>query len=55
MGLIVRRRVRTGAKSWVNVSKSGASVSLRRKPITVNSRGQVRVRLFPGVSYRIKL
>jgi hypothetical protein len=54
MGLVFRKRVRTGKNSWMNLSKSGASISRRSGPVTVNSRGQVRVRLGKGVSWRLK-
>lgn len=54
MGLIYRRRKRLGARSWLNVSKSGASVSEKLGPLTVNSRGRVRLRLGKGLSWRIK-
>ncbi len=52
MGFIFRKRIRTGRNSWVNVSRSGASVSRRVGPVTVNSRGRVTVRLGRGLSWR---
>jgi hypothetical protein len=52
MGFYIRRRRRLGRSSWVNLSKSGVSVSKRVGPVTVNSRGRVRVRLFKGVGWR---
>lgn len=39
MGLIFRKRVRTGKRSWLNLSRSGVSASGRSGPVTVNSRG----------------
>ncbi|HET7407055.1 MAG TPA: DUF4236 domain-containing protein [Mycobacteriales bacterium] len=54
MGLIFRSRKRTGRNSWLNVSKRGASVSERVGPVTVNSRGGMRIRLGKGLSWRIK-
>jgi hypothetical protein len=54
MGLIYRRRKRLGRGSWLNVSKRGASVSERAGPVTVNSRGGIRIRLGKGLSWRIK-
>lgn len=54
MGLIYRRRKRLGRNSWLNVSKRGASVSERVGPVTLNSRGQIRLRLGKGLSWRIK-
>lgn len=54
MGLIIRKRVRTGRNSWANVSKSGVSLSRKAGPVTMNSRGQVRLRLGKGMSWRLK-
>lgn len=54
MGLIVRKRVRTGRQSWLNVSRSGVSTSRRVGRLTANSRGQARVRLGKGISWRFK-
>jgi hypothetical protein len=55
MAFSYRRRVRTGKSSWLNVSKSGVSQSKRVGRVTVNSRGQGRVRLAKGLSFRFKL
>lgn len=57
MGLIVRKRVPIHADDeWVNLSKSGASVSKRvGRRVTVNSRGRVYVRLAKGLSFRGRL
>ena len=52
MGISYRKRVRTGRGSWLNLSKRGASVSMRKGPVTVNSRGRFSVRIAPGLSYR---
>lgn len=55
MGLIIRKRVNVKGVA-VNVSKNGLSLSKRLgRMVTVNSRGQVTVRLFPGVSFRFKV
>lgn len=55
MGLIFRRRVKLGKgkTSWLNLSKSGVSLSKRVGPVTVNSRGRVTVRLGKGISFRL--
>jgi hypothetical protein len=56
MGLIFRKRVRVGrsGRTWVNLSKSGASVSRKLGDrVTVNSRGRVTIRIAPGISWRI--
>lgn len=52
MPLIFRRRVRMGRGSWLNLSRSGVSVSKRVGRVTVNSRGRVFVRLGRGVYWR---
>lgn len=53
MGLIYRRRKRTGPSTWLNLSKSGASESVRAGRLTVNSRGRARIRIARGLSFRI--
>lgn len=54
MGLIFRRRIPTGKRSWLNVSGSGVSLSAKiGDRVTVNSRGHVRVRLGKGLSWRV--
>jgi hypothetical protein len=54
MGLVWRRRRRIAKNAAANVSTSGASVSTRRGPVTVSSRGRVSVRFGRGLSWRIK-
>ncbi len=49
-----RKRARLGKKTHANISKSGMSVSHKRGPVTVNSRGRGSVRLLPGLSFRFK-
>jgi hypothetical protein len=45
MGLIYRRRIRTGRHLWTNVSTHGVSESFHAGPVTVNTRGRLTVRL----------
>lgn len=52
MGFRYRRRVSLGKHLWLNVSKSGLSVSGHAGPLTVNSRGRKTVHLAPGLSYQ---
>ena len=52
MGINYRRRVRAGRSSWLNLSKSGASVSRRVGRATFNSRGGGSIRLGKGLSFR---
>jgi len=54
MGIFFRKTVKVGKNSRVNLSKSGASVSTKVGPVTLNSRGRVTVRLGKGFSWRIK-
>lgn len=55
MGLFIRKTVKAGKTTNVNLSKSGASVSKKAGPVTVNSRGNVSIRVAKGVSLRKKL
>ena len=52
MGFYVRKRVRLGKGTWLNMSKRGVSASQRIGPFTVNSRGRTSLRLGKGVGYR---
>ncbi|MBU6314942.1 MAG: DUF4236 domain-containing protein [Acidobacteria bacterium] len=52
MGFYIRKRVRVGKNTFLNLSKRGASVSQRFGPFTVNSRGRTNVRLGNGLGYR---
>lgn len=52
MGLNYRSRKKVGKNSWVNMSKSGASLSTKVGPVTFNSRGGVYVNLPGGMHYR---
>jgi hypothetical protein len=52
MGFSYRRRKRLGGNTWLNLSKSGASVSKRVGRVTLNSRGGGRIRLVKGLSFR---
>ena len=55
MPLVWRRSVRLGRRSRLNLSRSGASVSHRRGPVTINSRGRGSLRLPFGLSFRFKI
>ena len=54
MGFTFRRTKSLGRGTRLNLSKSGMSVSKRRGPITVNSRGRISVRLGKGFGFRLK-
>ncbi|UKA57508.1 DUF4236 domain-containing protein [Arthrobacter sp. FW306-2-2C-D06B] len=52
MGFVFRKRIKAGKNTSINLSKSGASVSERVGPVSINSRGRVTVRTLPGLSFR---
>jgi hypothetical protein len=52
MPLYYRKRVRLGRRLWLNVSKSGLSVSARAGRVTANTRGRVTARLGGGLYWR---
>lgn len=53
MGLIFRRTKKIGKNTRLNISKTGASVSHRKGPVTVNSRGKATIRLGKGISFKL--
>lgn len=55
MGKLFRKTKSMGKTTRVNLSKSGMSVSKKAGPVTLNSRGNVTVRVAKGVSIRKKL
>lgn len=55
MGFVFRKRKRLGRRTDAVISNSGLSVSHRRGPITISSRGRGSVRILPGLSFRFKL
>ena len=54
MGLVWRKSLRLGRRSRVNLGRSGASVSRRVGPVTLNSRRRMSFRLPFGFSHRSK-
>ena len=52
MGLQYRDKKKISKNSWLNVSGSGASVSTKIGPMTINSRGGLWVNLPGGMHYR---
>jgi Protein of unknown function (DUF4236) len=54
MGLVFRKTKSIGRGRRLNISKSGASVSQRVGPLTLNSRGRGSIRLRPGLSFRFR-
>lgn len=55
MGISVRKRVKIGKSTHLNLSKSGVSISQKLGPVTINSRGQLSINLGNGVCYRTSL
>lgn len=55
MGFVFRSRNRIGRGTFLNMSKSGASVSKRVGRVTLSSRGRGSIRLFRGLSYRFRI
>ena len=55
MGFTFQRRKKITNGTNLNVSKSGASVSKKKGPVTMNSRGRGSVRVAKGLSFRFKL
>ena len=52
MGISYRKRIKIGDGTFLNVSKSGISVSQKVGKITINSRGTTTINLGNGVTYR---
>ncbi|MDQ1736559.1 MAG: hypothetical protein QOH56_2810 [Pseudonocardiales bacterium] len=52
MGIVFRKRIRTGRSSWLNLSRSGVSASKRAGRLTLNSRGGGSFRITSGISLR---
>jgi hypothetical protein len=55
VGFTYRRRRRLGRSTFLNMSRSGVSVSKRIGRMTVSSRGRGSIRLGRGFSWRFKL
>ena len=53
VGFTFRRRKRLARGTNLNLSKSGASLSKRVGPVTVNSRGRISLRLGKGFGFRL--
>lgn len=52
MGLRIQRKMKVGKKSHINISNSGASVSVKVGRVTLNSRGRNSIRLSKGLSFK---
>ena len=52
MGFSYRKRIKIGDSTFLNISKSGVSVSQKVGKITINSRGTTTINLGNGITYR---
>ena len=52
MGISYRKRIKVGDGTFLNISKSGVSVSQKVGKTTINSRGTRTVNLGNGITYR---
>lgn len=52
MAIYLRRRVRLAPGLFLNLSKTGASLTARSGRVTANTRGRVSVRLGRGLTWR---
>ena len=52
MAISYRKRIKIGDGTFLNVSKSGISVSKKLGRVTINSRGTTSINLGNGLTYR---
>ncbi len=52
MGISYRKRIKVGDGTFLNISKSGVSISQKVGKTTINSRGTITVNLGNGITYR---
>ena len=52
MGISFRKRIKIGDGTYLNISKSGVSVSKKVGKTTINSKGTTTVSLGNGITYR---
>ncbi len=52
MGISYRKRIKIGDDTYLNISKSGVSVSQKVGKTTINSKGTTTVSLGNGITYR---
>jgi len=53
MGLLFRRSKKLGRGFRLNLTQRGVSLSARRGPVSVSSKGHVTIRLGKGFSFRL--
>lgn len=52
MGISYRKRIKIADGTYLNISKTGTSISQKVGDITINSNGTTTVNLGDGVTYR---
>lgn len=52
MGISYRKRIKVGDGTFLNISKSGVSISQKVGKTTINSRGTITINLGNGITYR---
>ena len=52
MGISYRKRIKIGDGTFLNISKSGISISKKVWKVTINSKGTATVNLGNGLTYR---
>ena len=52
MGISYRKRIKIGDDTYLNISKSGISVSKKVGKATINSKGMTTINLGNGITYR---
>ena len=52
MGISYRKRIKIGNGTFLNISKSGLSISQKVGKTTINSKGKMTVNLGNGLIYR---
>lgn len=55
MGISYRKRIKIGNSTFLNVSKSGISVSQKIGKITINSKGTTTINFGNGLIYRTSI
>lgn len=53
MGLSFKKRIKIGNGLYLNVSKSGVSISKKIGNTTINSRGTTTINLGNGLTYKV--
>lgn len=53
MGISYRKRIKVGDGTFLNISKSGFSISQKVGKTTINSRGTTTINFGNGITYRI--